>query len=181
MHLVLIGLRCSGKSTLGPMIAERLGMPFVELDDRTAEALGARTPGEALSVYGEPAFRDAERGALGVALAEPDAVIALGGGTPTAPGARESLDRARDADRARIVYLRATPSELALRLQRTDLGERPSLTGKGAIEELAELHAERDPIYRRLADAIVETGAGQVADHVRRVVERAAELGVVSG
>lgn len=181
MNLLLIGLRGSGKSTIARLVASRLGRSFIELDDRTAATLGEAHAGDALRSHGQRSFREAEAAALAIALASSDAVVALGGGTPTAPGAAAMIQRARDEGLARVVYLVGTPSELALRLSHGDPRERPSLTGKGAIEEIDEIHRARDPLYRSLADRVVETGSGAPADHVEAVVDAANQLGCGAG
>lgn len=145
--VVLIGLRGSGKSTLGRLVAEATHTPFVDLDDRTAEIAGFETPGAALRALGEAQFREAEVDALRAVLDEPPCVLALGGGTPTAHGAAEML-----AACARpIVYLRATPATLRARLAVHGATDRPSLTGRGTLDEIDEVFAVRDPVYTGLA------------------------------
>lgn len=158
-NLLLIGLRASGKSTLGRLVAARLSRPFIDLDDRTAARLGEPSPAAALGRYGEPAFRAAESAALRETLLGSGRVVALGGGTPTAPGAAEMLERERAAGRAVIVYLHAAPDVLRARLAATDVASRPSLTGRGTLEEIEALYAGRDGLYRRLADAVIDTSA----------------------
>lgn len=148
--IVLIGLRGSGKTTCGRALAERLGRRFVDLDDITPTLMGETRAGDALRRQGEPAFRAAEVRALAPELLERDAVLALGGGTPTAPGAVDLLVRSG----ARIIYLRARPETLRARLVRTQLDLRPSLTGKGTIPELDEVFAARDALYRSLGETI---------------------------
>ena len=155
--LLLIGLRASGKSTLGRLLAERLDRGFVDLDDITAMALDAPGPGAAIERFGLLVFRAAEAEALAGVLRRPDAgVIALGGGSPTAPGAAEALRNARSEGTARLCYLRATADTLAKRLGATDLGSRPSLTGMGTVEEISSLLAQRDALYRELSDHVIE-------------------------
>jgi shikimate kinase len=152
-HLILIGLRASGKSTLGRRLAAEFGAPFVDLDDRTALLLGAATVGEAFRAAGEHRFREAESEALRTALAEAPQIIALGGGTPTAPGAAARLSAARDAGNAVIVFLDAALEELAARLAR-DAGDRPTLTGLGVVAEIEEIARARRPLYAALADFV---------------------------
>jgi len=151
--VVLLGLRGSGKSTVGAALAPRLGVPFVDLDDRTPALLSETGCADALAKHGEPAFRAAEHDALERVLSEPGPIVlALGGGTPTAPGAAGLL---RGAD-ALLVYLRARPETLRDRLARTDLDGRPSLTGAGTLEEISALFEARDPLYADLA-TVIET------------------------
>jgi len=152
-HLVLIGLRASGKSTVGRRLAEEFGVPFVDLDDRTAALLGAATVGEAFRAAGEPRFREAESAALRAALLEPPQVIALGGGTPTAPGAAAMISAARDAKHAAVVFLDPALDALAARLAR-DAGDRPSLTGLGVVAEVEKVAEMRRPLYAALADLV---------------------------
>jgi shikimate kinase len=170
--IILLGLRASGKTTVGRLLAARLGRVFVDLDDRTAAALGAASAGAALARHGEAAFRLAEAGALGAALGEGPMVLALGGGTPTAPGAEALLKRGREAGKIRVVYLRASASELRSRLA-GDATVRPSLTGRGTMDEVEELLAARDPLYRGLADVVIEAGEGGAEEVVRRVLDGA--------
>ncbi len=166
--IVLMGLRGSGKSTLGRLLAADLARPFVDLDDRTARLLGFDAAGPALRAVGEPAFRAAETRALAGVLEGSGLVVALGGGTPTAPGAADLLDARRADGRARTVYLRAEPRTLTGRLA-SDATDRPSLTGRAAVDEVAALFEARDPLYRRLADRVVEVD-GLEAPAVLRAV-----------
>lgn len=155
--IVLIGLRGSGKSTLGPRLAERLGVRFVDLDERTAALLGSATPGEALRAHSIDRFRSAESEALRATLDEGVGVLALGGGTPTAPGAADLLrDRARQGH-VQMLYLHATPSLLAHRITASGAPERPSLTGADPAAEVGTLYAQRDPLYRELAQGVLHT------------------------
>ena len=150
-HLILMGLRASGKTTLGRTVAEALGTPFVDLDDRTRALLGAQTVREAFERAGEPRFREAESAALAQAILEPTQVIALGGGTPTAPHAAALLSAARADRRAYVVFLDPPLDVLKGRL-RSETGDRPSLTGQGVADEVEAVAAARRPLYAALMD-----------------------------
>jgi len=150
-HLVLMGLRASGKTTLGRAVSDALGAHFIDLDERTRTMLGAANVREAFATAGEARFREAEPRALAEVLAQPAQVIALGGGTPTAPGAAELLSDARSAGRAFMVFLDPPLEVLAARL-RTEAGDRPSLTGLGVVEEIGVLAEARRPLYAALTD-----------------------------
>ncbi len=171
--IVLMGLRGSGKSTLGARLAERLGRRFVDLDDRTAAALGCATPADALRTRGEPAFRAAEAETLRVALGESGIVLALGGGTPTAPGATDLL-REHSADgRAALLYLRASAATLAERLEvAAERGgpERPALVGDDPISEIGVLLEQRDGLYRDLAGSVLHLDGVSEASALAMVV-----------
>ncbi len=153
-----MGLRGCGKTTAGRLLAARLKRPFVDLDDVTPRELGAATVAEAWTKHGEPAFRHAEVMALAKVLSREGQVIALGGGTPTAPAAPKLLEQWADSGRAVIVYLRAPAEVLRERLRAASNTNRPSLTGLGVLEEIEGVMAVRDPVYRELAQYVVETG-----------------------
>lgn len=171
-NLVLIGLRGSGKSTLGARVAERLGCGFVDLDDVTARVLGCDCAGEAIAQHGMDAFRAAERTALESELGTLGRVIALGGGTPTAEGCAELLREAQTADRCRVVYLYGSVATLQSRLSAEESAgqntHRPSLTGGDVVDEVQAVFEARDPLYREIAGSIlhvdgVATDSGAVA------------------
>jgi shikimate kinase len=161
---VLIGLRGSGKTTLGRLLAARRKSDFIDLDDRTVAGSGHATVSAFFRAAGERAFRQAEARALARVLdeASPGAVIALGGGTPTAPGARELLERARAAGRAWVVLLEAPAAVLGARLSAAP-GDRPLLMGTDFAQEAALLGERRLPGYRAIADSVVTT-AGDAAE-----------------
>lgn len=168
--LVLMGLRGSGKSTVGRHIAAWGGRTFIDLDSRTAEVLGGSSVREVWDRHGEAAFRRAEAEALAAALQTSGAIIALGGGTPTAPGAAELLRRERDAGRADVIYLDATAATLRERIRLADNGNRPSLTGADPLEEVEGVLASRDGLYRSLASRIVRTD-GRTPEEVAAEIE----------
>lgn len=170
-NLLLIGLRGSGKSTLGRALAAHQSRPFLDLDDATAAFLHCDSVAEAWARHGEPAFREAESRALAAALNDTGRIIALGGGTPTAPGATELIERARRERRCIVAYLRSTPKELRARLQSlcpSALTNRPSLTGAHPLDEVESVFAARDPLYRALATREIE-GIDAVDDAVARM------------
>lgn len=136
---------------MGRALAHALARPFVDLDDATAALMNATSAAEAIGSQGISAFRLAETRALGNALkCVTPQVIALGGGTPTAPGAADVL-RAAKHGQARMIYLRAQPATLQTRLRQSDTTTRPSLTGASVIDEVPVLFAQRDGLYRDLA------------------------------
>lgn len=157
MNVLLIGLRCSGKSTLAPTLAQRLGYLHVEMDDLVAAALNCATPGEAFA-KGATEFREAEAECLSKLLSGTAQVISAGGGAPTAPGAAEMIQKARDVHRVGVLYLRAEPSVLQERL-RADLALRPAITGTNPVDEVPTIFAQRDSLYQDLADMTIQVDA----------------------
>lgn len=119
--------------------------------------MGFETVSAAWSERGEASFREAETRCLEEALGRSGGVLALGGGTPTAPGAADLIREARADGRAIVVYLRCTPDELTRRLAMMQgADDRPSLTGKGTLAEIEEVYEARDQHYVDLADHVVE-------------------------
>jgi len=172
MTLVLMGLRGSGKSTLGAEVARRLGTTFIDLDERTPGVLGERSVRDAFNTHGEAAFREGERHALESALLEKPGVLALGGGTPTAPGAQELLCSARARGAIRLVYLRASGDVLRARLSGTDNRDRPPLVGNDPVSEVEAILTARDNLYRELGDETIETDGLTPDEVVGRLLPR---------
>lgn len=142
--LVLIGLMGAGKSTVGPLVARRLGRGFVDAD-AALEAHAGRPIPEIFAADGEAAFRRLESEVLTTLLRRDDRpVIGAGGGAVLSEHNRALLR----AERAAVVWLHADPQVLAGRVG--DGGGRPLLAG-GAASALERLAAERDPAYRDAA------------------------------
>jgi shikimate kinase len=154
-NILLIGLRGSGKSTLGPRLADRVGFTFTDLDNLVARAMGEETAGAAFAKHGQAAFRQMEGKMLVDVVRPARQVIALGGGTPTGMVALEAIKREQAADRAKVFYLRAEPQTLRDRLRKTDISSRPSLTGADPLDEIDAVFSRRDPLYCGLADETI--------------------------
>lgn len=148
MKLVLIGARGAGKTTVGRLIAERLGLPFLDTDALVEAAAGRPVP-VLFAEEGEAGFRRREREVC-ASLAGAAGVIATGGGVVLDPANVAALRRG-----ARVVWLAAPPEELAARCAGSD---RPPLTGLGALDEARTVLAAREPLYRAAADHCAWTG-----------------------
>lgn len=157
--IALVGLRCSGKTTLGRALARELGLGFVDLDDAVAWAASEGccaqhipTVAHVVETLGWSGFRELESRELERVLSSGDAlVLATGGGVVESPANRELL-RAR----ANCIWLDAPLETLRTRLA-LDTTVRPSLTGRSAADELAELAARREPWYREVAAQRLDT------------------------
>ena len=173
--IILMGLRGSGKTTVGRLLAERLSRRFIDLDDRTLSIIrsehGVCSIARAFTELGEAVFRRVEIEALGYALTElsdQPVVLSLGGGTPTAPGASELLG----ASGAELVYLRSPPDTLGARLRGEIDDRRPALTTQGdPIAEIEAVFQARDPQYRELATVVLEE-PGTPEEVVRALIDR---------
>jgi len=154
-RLILLGLRTSGKTTLGALAAKKLNLPFLDLDDLTAKVLNQPSAGDAIRKLGLKTFRAGEVEALRMSELQSVGVLSLGGGTPTDPDAQAALAAMKESG-SRIVYLRATPATLRGRMAKTDLSTRPSLTGNNPIDEVDQIFRERDPIFRSVAEITID-------------------------
>lgn len=172
MNLILMGLRASGKTTVGQLLAERLARPFVDLDVLTLRELACDSVSAAWEAHGQSAFRRAESRALAQSLAGPAQVIALGGGTPIAPGAEDLLQDAKAKGRAIVVYLRAEPALLRARMMAAEGADRPAILGGDPIAEVEAVLALREPVFRSLADHVVDAAQGpeELADRIAALV-----------
>lgn len=149
--IALVGYRASGKSTIGRLLAERLGRSFLD-SDAEVERRDGRTIASIFSEDGEAAFRDMEEAAVrNLCESHPGAVLATGGGAILREVTRSAL-----ANYGAVAYLSAPPSVLAIRLRRSG-GDRPALTSAGLVEEVETVLAARDPLYRAIADLIIDT------------------------
>jgi len=161
-HIVLVGMMGTGKTTVGTLLAKRLGRPFID-SDAEVEARTGRTVREIFETDGEAAYRPLETDALLDALASPvPAVIAAAGGVVLAERNRRALDE----QAALVVWLRADPAVLAGRVRHHD--HRPLLDNDPAAA-LARLAAERTPLYAQVADVIVDEGTktpDEIADEI---------------
>lgn len=139
---VLVGPPGSGKSTVGPLLAARLGVAFADTDALIVERAGKAIPDIFLD-DGEPAFRELERVAVADALAAHAGVLALGGGAVLAEATREALAGHP------VVLLTVG---LAAGVRRTGMSTaRPLLAGVNPRATFSALLAERVPIYRSVA------------------------------
>jgi shikimate kinase len=173
VNILLIGLRGSGKSAVGRLLAEQLNRPFVDLDDRVLATFNEPTVAAVWSVHGEQAWRAAEARLLGELLDQSVGVIALGGGTPMIDAARCVLEAARASGTATIIYLRCDAAELQRRLTAVT-GDRPSLTGADPVQETPDVLQSREPVYRRLADHeydVSTTAPDRVAEGLRELLK----------
>jgi shikimate kinase len=145
---ILIGPPGAGKSTVGALLAERLGVSFTDTDAEI-EAVAGKPVGDIFIEDGEPAFRELERTAVAEALARSDGVIAVGGGAVLDPNTQQRL-----AGRP-VIYLE---TGFAVAAKRTGLSQaRPLLIGTNPRAMLKTLLDQRLPIYTSLAQLTVTT------------------------
>jgi len=165
-HLILIGLRGSGKTTIGRILAERLGRPFIDLDE-TIESWAGCSIGEIFAREGESGFRERESAALAEAIEGIGSVISTGGGIVLCESNRACL---RDA--GFVGWLTASPEILWQRMLADPLtaSRRPNLRS-GGLEEVIALSQLREPLYAGTAHARFDVSADspeRIADAILR-------------
>ena len=160
MMIALTGFMGSGKTTVGKVLADFLGCPFMDLDDLVVKKAGKSIP-DIFAQDGEPAFRELEAQILRKTVAkyaESTAVLALGGGAVLAPASAALLH-----EKTVCIYLRATLDTLLERLAGETAG-RPL-----ADDSLADRLASREPIYEKTAHVTIDTDGlspDEVADEI---------------
>lgn len=160
----LVGYRGTGKTTVGRLLAERLGWRFVDADQRI-EAIAGRPIAAIFAERGEPAFRDLEQSVLAELATADRLVLATGGGAVVRPANRPVLRRF-----GCVAWLTADPAVLADRL-RAEADNRPALTAAGTLGEIADVLAARTPFYREVADVTVGTDGlspAEIAESILR-------------
>ncbi|MBB5020862.1 shikimate kinase [Desulfurispira natronophila] len=150
-HIVLTGFMGSGKSTVGRLVAQKLGCRFVDIDD-VIEKHAGMTIMEIFNKHGEIYFRDLESAAVRQVLDSSPSVIATGGGTLMRNSNLTELKK-----RGVLFYLSAQPSVLHERVGLSN--NRPLVKEHPGLDEFSELLASRVPFYRK-SDHIIEV------DHV---------------
>ncbi|MDI3522959.1 MAG: shikimate kinase [Bacillota bacterium] len=161
-NLCLIGFMGSGKTTVGQLLAQKLGWKFSD-SDREVELLTGLTIPVLFAYYGEPYFRFLETVALRDLTARRAHVIATGGGAVLTPANRELLKGSGP-----VIWLRASPEEIYARTQ-TSHG-RPLLETVARRERIAELLAAREEAYASLCDFALDVGALTPDEVVMRIL-----------
>jgi XRE family transcriptional regulator, aerobic/anaerobic benzoate catabolism transcriptional regulator len=167
--IALIGLRGAGKSTLGKVLAKKIGWRFVELN-KEIEAQNGLSVAEIIALYGQEGFHRMEQAALGHLLAAKELmVLATGGGIVSEPVTFDLI-----LSSFYTVWLKAEPEEHMARVRRQgDL--RPMADDRSAMTELRTILLSREPLYAR-ASAVVDTAGLSVDAAAARLIEAVAPV-----
>jgi len=161
--LFLVGPMGAGKSTIGRQLSLRLGMSFLDSDHEIEARTGVDIP-LIFELEGEAGFRKREQSVIDELTQLPGIVLATGGGAVLDSANRRNLDK-----RGRVIYLHATVNQQLKRTRRDR--NRPLLQTGDPRAKLEELMAIRDPLYREIADIIIETDGKRVRDVVRQIIQ----------
>ena len=169
-HVALVGMMGSGKTTIGSLLARRLGVSFVDADHVFEDHTGL-TIAQFLAERGEPHFRIVERSVLAELLAhDQPMVLGTGGGVVLDPANRAVL-----AQRSTVVWLTAPPAELHARVGADPA--RPLLAGGDPLGRLTALAGERESAYREVAALSVDTQHCTPEQLTEQLVQRLVALG----
>lgn len=168
-NIFLVGLMGAGKTTVGRLLAKRLGLKFVDSDHEIEARTGATIPW-IFEIEGEESFRRREVETIRDLTGQAGVVLATGGGAVIHPENRKHLKA-----RGTVIYLRASVNNI---LQRTMHDKsRPLLQTENKRKKLEELAKQRDPLYREVADIIVDTGRPNVHAMVQSIMTQLADYG----
>ena len=172
-NLVLVGPMGSGKTSIGRRLADRFGLRFVDADHHVEQQSGA-TISASFEHVGEAGFRQREAAALASLLAGERLLLATGGGAVLAEANRRLM-----RERGFVVYLQAGLESQLKRLHRDR--SRPLLQRPDREQVLRELARLREPLYREVADLVLDTDGLSAAEAASRLGLQLAQHWTIEG
>ncbi len=166
-NIFLVGMMGAGKTSVGKLLARRLGKTFHDCDHEIERATGVKVA-VIFEIEGETGFRAREAKTLAEFARRADIVLATGGGAVLSADNRKLL-----AGNGMVVYLRAAPAELWSRTRHDK--NRPLLRTADPRARLEQIYAERDPLYREVADIVIDTGSQSVGSLAHRLEQQLLE------
>jgi shikimate kinase len=161
-NVFLVGMMGAGKTTAGRVLARRLKRTFHDSDQEIERRCGVKIP-VIFDIEGEAGFRQREAAVIAELVALEDVVLATGGGAVLAPASRRLL-----AAHGTVVYLHGQPAALHERVRQDK--NRPLLAAADPLARLEALYRERDPLYRDVADIVIDTGRQSVQSLARQLL-----------
>ncbi len=166
-NIFLVGLMGAGKTSVGKTLARRLHKAFLDTDQEIERTTGVKIP-VIFEIEGEAGFRAREARLLADLVQRRNIVLATGGGVVLAEPNRQLL-----TEHGTVVYLRASVEDL---WERTRYDKnRPLLRTEDPVAKLNKLFIQRDPLYREVADLIVDTGSQSVGSLATTLEKRLLE------
>ncbi|MBI5591246.1 MAG: shikimate kinase [Deltaproteobacteria bacterium] len=167
MNIYLIGYRCCGKTSVGKALSRLLDRPFLDTDEAVVQKAGM-TISEMVARNGWDAFRDMEKSIITQTTLLDHHIIATGGGVILNP------DNVRNMKKAgRVIWLRVSPETVRERMAADlqTLIQRPGLTPTGSMNEIETVLFERQPLYEKASDAILDTDILGIDAICRKIME----------
>lgn len=161
-NIVLVGLMGAGKTTVGKILAKRLGKTFIDSDAEIESRCGVKIP-TIFEMEGEEGFRKREAAVIKDLVSLNNIVLATGGGSILLPENRENLKNF-----GYVIYLRANPHDLWLRTRHDR--SRPLLNTTNPQYKLKELFTVRDPLYTSISHQIIDTGRPNVIQLTNQLI-----------
>jgi shikimate kinase/3-dehydroquinate synthase len=163
-NVFLVGLMGAGKTTIGRILARKLGKRFIDSDHEIEARTGASIPW-IFEIEGEESFRRREAEVIRDLCAEEGVVLATGGGAVLDPATRASLK-----ERGIVIYLRANVNSIMTRTAHDK--NRPLLQTADPRRKLEELLLQREPLYREIAELVIDTGRPNVQSMVQTILDQ---------
>jgi shikimate kinase/3-dehydroquinate synthase len=163
-NVFLVGLMGAGKTTIGRILARKLGKRFIDSDHEIEARTGASIPW-IFEIEGEESFRRREAEVIRDLCAEDGVVLATGGGAVLNAETRASLKA-----RGTVIYLRANVNSIMVRVSHDK--NRPLLQTADPRRRLEELMAQREPLYREIAELVIDTGRPNVQSMVQTILDQ---------
>ncbi len=160
-NIFLVGMMGAGKTSVGRVLAKRLGKAFYDSDHVIEERTGVRIP-VIFDIEGEEGFRSRERAVIEELTEQHNIVLATGGGAVL-----DAENRRRLHERGIVVYLRAAVRELINRTRHDK--NRPLLQTGDPHARISAIYQQRDPLYKEVAHLIIETGSPSLHSLVIRL------------
>ena len=172
-NIFLVGLMGAGKTSVGRALAKRLHKTFYDTDQEIERATGVKIP-VIFEIEGEAGFRAREARMLAELVRRKNIVLATGGGAVLSEENRRLL-----TEHGTVIYLHAAVPDLRQRTRHDK--NRPLLQSGDPVAKLQALLAQRDPLYREIADLIIDTGDQSVGKLAHRLEQRLAQRRRESG
>jgi shikimate kinase/3-dehydroquinate synthase len=163
-NVFLVGLMGAGKTTIGRILARKLGKRFIDSDHEIEARTGASIPW-IFEIEGEESFRRREAEVIRDLCAEEGVVLATGGGAVLNAETRASLKA-----RGTVIYLRANVNSIMVRVSHDK--NRPLLQTADPRRRIEELMAQREPLYREIAELVIDTGRPNVQSMVQTILDQ---------